>query len=85
MFLYSVILSRTFDVIMKDMGSLHTSLLTDNSRTTQVSVRHLKNFCLWVDSDFINLLPVRFHQAEILIVGHNNEAWMGVELLTFGS
>ena len=37
--------------------------------------------------DFINLLLVRSHQAEIivgkhLIQGCNNEAWLGVELST---
>ena len=41
-------------------------------------------------SDFFNLLLVRFHQAEILvekhlIQGRNNEARVGVELLTLRS
>ena len=37
-------------------------------------------------SDFFNLLLVRFHQAEIIIVvehliqGRDNEAWVGVKL-----
>ena len=35
-------------------------------------------------SDFFNLLLVRFHHAEIIVVKHlvqerNNQAWMGVE------
>ena len=38
-------------------------------------------------SDFFNLLLVRFHQAEIIVVKHliqgcNNEARVGVELST---
>ena len=41
-------------------------------------------------SDFFNLLLVRFHQAEVVIVkyhiqGRNNEAWSGVEPLTLRS
>ena len=41
-------------------------------------------------SDFFNLLLVRFHQAEIIIVKHliqgrNNEAWVGVEPSTLRS
>ena len=40
-------------------------------------------------SDFFNLLLVRFHQAEIIVVKHliqgrNNEAWVGVESSTLG-
>ena len=39
-------------------------------------------------SDFFNLLLVRFHQVEIIIVKHliqgcNYEAWVGVEPSTF--
>ena len=35
-------------------------------------------------SDFFNLLLVRFHQAEVIVVKHlvqgrNNEGWVGVE------
>ena len=35
-------------------------------------------------SDFFNLLLVRFHQAEIIVMKHltqgcNNEAWVGTE------
>ena len=41
-------------------------------------------------SDFFNLLLVRFHPAEIIVVKHliqgrNNEAWMGVEPSTLRS
>ena len=43
-----------------------------------------ENFRLNFASDFFNLLPVRFHQAEIIVVkqliqGRNNEAAVGVE------
>nr|XP_002122244.1 inactive ubiquitin carboxyl-terminal hydrolase MINDY-4B-like [Ciona intestinalis] len=33
--LYSVVLSRTIDVLLKDFGRKQTSLLTDNARSTQ--------------------------------------------------
>ena len=41
-------------------------------------------------SGFFNLLLVRFHHAEIIVVKHliqgrNNEAWVGVEPLTLRS
>ncbi|XP_076813151.1 inactive ubiquitin carboxyl-terminal hydrolase MINDY-4B-like [Clavelina lepadiformis] len=41
MLLYSVVLSRTFDVIMKDMGQRQKALLTDNARSTQALVNLL--------------------------------------------
>ena len=38
----------------------------------------------YANSDFFNLLLVRFHQSKIIVVkyvvqGRNNEAWVGVE------
>ena len=41
-------------------------------------------------SDFFNLVLVRFHQAEIIVMKHliqrhNNEAWVGVEPSTLQS
>ena len=41
-------------------------------------------------SDFFNLLLVRFHRAEIIVVKHliqgrNNETWVGVEPSTLRS
>ena len=41
-------------------------------------------FCLNFASNFFDLLLVKFHQAEIIVVKHliqgcNNEAWVGVE------
>ena len=46
-------------------------------------------FCLNFASDFFNWLLVSFHQAEIivknLILGRNNEAWVGVEPSAFQS
>ena len=40
-------------------------------------------FCLNIASNFFNLLLVRFHQAEMIVVKHliqgrNIEAWVGV-------
>jgi len=37
MLLYSVVLSRTCDVIKKDMGKSQDALLTENARSTRVS------------------------------------------------
>ena len=47
-------------------------------------------FRLNFTSDFFNLLLVRFHQAEIIVVKHliqgrNNEAWVGDEPSTLRS
>ena len=57
-------------------------------RTNPDSVRGcfcFRIFRLNFASDFFDLLLVRFHQAEIIVVKHffqgrNNQAWMGVEL-----
>ena len=62
-------------------------------RTNPVSLRSypcFQVFCLNFASDFFNLLLVRFHQAEIIVVKHriqgcNNEAWVGVEPSTLRS
>ena len=56
-------------------------------RTNRDSLRSCPSFRVFrlnYASDFFNLLLVRFHKAEIIIVKHliqerNNEAWVGVE------
>ena len=56
-------------------------------RTNLDSLRsclYFRVFCLNFASDFFNLLLVRFHQAEIIVVKHlvqrrNKEGWVGVE------
>ena len=56
-------------------------------RTNPDSLRSCLRFRIFrlnFASDFFNLLLVRFHQAEIIVVKHlvqerNNEAWVGVE------
>ena len=55
-------------------------------RTNSDSLRSclcFRVFRLSFASDFFNLLLIRFHQAEIIIVKHliqgrNNEAWVGL-------
>ena len=62
-------------------------------RTNPDSIRScpcFQVFRLNFASDFFNLLRVRFHQAELIVVEHliqrrNNEAWVGVELSTLRS
>ena len=62
-------------------------------RTSPDSLRScpcFRVFRLKFVSDFFNLLLVRFHQAEIIVVKHpiqgrNNKAWVGVELSTLQS
>ena len=54
------------------------------------SCPYFRVFRLNFASDFFNLLLVRFHQAEIIVVKHliqgrNNEAWVGVEPSTLRS
>ena len=62
-------------------------------RTNPDSLRSCTFFRLFrlnVASDFFNLLLVRFHQIEVIVVKHliygrNNEAWVGVEPTTLRS
>ena len=62
-------------------------------RTNPDSLRSCPRFRVFrlnFASDFLNLLLVRFHQAEIigvkhLIQGRNNEVWVGVEPSTLRS
>ena len=64
MLLYSVVLSRTFDVIMKDMGQRQKALLTDNARSTQVPSF---SFSLYINikvSDYAQY-TVRFHAYQL--------------------
>ena len=73
-FFIFILLSRE-----SDGGAMH--------RTNPDSLRScicFRIFQLSFASDFFNLLLVRFHQAEIIVMKHliqgrNNEAWVGVE------
>ena len=62
-------------------------------RTNPDSLRNctfFRVFRLNFASDFFNLLLVRFHQVEVIVVKHliqgrNDKAWVGVEPLTLRS
>ena len=59
-------------------------------RTNPDSLKSCPCFCLNFASDFFNLLLVRFHQAEVIVVKHliqgrNSEAWVRVEPSTLRS
>ena len=62
-------------------------------RTSPDSLRSclcFQGFLLNFASDFFNLLLIRFHQAEIIVLKHlfqgrKNKAWVGVEPSTLRS
>ena len=75
-----ILLSRESDV-----GAIHRT-----NPDTLRSCLYFRVFWLSFASDFFNLLLVKFHQAEIIIVKHliqgrNNKAWMEVEPSTLRS
>ena len=79
MLLYSVILSRTFDVIMKDMGRPHMSLLTDNARSTQVRMKDYDStllliffFALCIFSMSFNIYLQYYIRGKQFVVGFWN-------------